>query len=249
MIRFFRHIRKKLIEQDNARKYLLYAIGEILLVVIGILIALQVNNWNEERIINNQLETYYGQIRNEISSDLDRVDRQIDNLESIVSLNERSLNLLSSGNPDSLRQLQFTLGALATAWTVGYNYPVLQEFVENGFLPLVDDESLRFKLTGVQGLLEYNSEINSVIQNQYVQTIEPYVIETLNYQAIALDRYQPYLIEGGPEIDFTKFSNDLQLWNQITLKLESASLNVREQMNIRQELTELVELLNDQLDR
>src|SRR6056297_3259375 len=49
MLKFFRTIRKKLIEEDNVRKYLLYAVGEILLVVIGILIALQVNNWNEER--------------------------------------------------------------------------------------------------------------------------------------------------------------------------------------------------------
>jgi len=49
MLKFFRTIRKKLIEEDNVRKYLLYAIGEILLVVIGILIALQVNNWNEAR--------------------------------------------------------------------------------------------------------------------------------------------------------------------------------------------------------
>ena len=47
MITLFRKIRKKLIEDDNIRKYLLDAIGEIPLVVIGILIALQVNNWNE----------------------------------------------------------------------------------------------------------------------------------------------------------------------------------------------------------
>jgi hypothetical protein len=47
MLKFFRTIRKKLIEQNNVRKYMLYAIGEILLVVIGIFIALQVNNWNE----------------------------------------------------------------------------------------------------------------------------------------------------------------------------------------------------------
>ena len=47
MITIFRRVRKKLIEQDNVRKYLFYAIGEILLVVAGILIALQVNNWNE----------------------------------------------------------------------------------------------------------------------------------------------------------------------------------------------------------
>jgi hypothetical protein len=50
MLRFFRHIRKTLMEQNIVRNYIFYAIGEILLVVIGILIALQVNNWNEKRI-------------------------------------------------------------------------------------------------------------------------------------------------------------------------------------------------------
>ncbi len=49
MLHFLRHIRQKLIMQDNVRKYLLYALGEIFLVVIGILIALQINNWNEAR--------------------------------------------------------------------------------------------------------------------------------------------------------------------------------------------------------
>ena len=51
MLKFFRTLRKKLIEQDNVRKYLIYAIGEIALVMIGILLALQVNNWNETRKI------------------------------------------------------------------------------------------------------------------------------------------------------------------------------------------------------
>ena len=49
MIKFFRHIRKKLLSENKFSKYLLYAIGEIVLVVIGILIALQINNWNENR--------------------------------------------------------------------------------------------------------------------------------------------------------------------------------------------------------
>ena len=49
MIKFFRRIRQRLIEESRFSKYLLYAIGEIILVVIGILIALQINNWNEER--------------------------------------------------------------------------------------------------------------------------------------------------------------------------------------------------------
>ena len=46
MLKFFRKIRQKLINEGNLKRYLLYAIGEILLVMIGILLALQVNNWN-----------------------------------------------------------------------------------------------------------------------------------------------------------------------------------------------------------
>ena len=75
MIKFFRHIRQSLIMENKtgssakasakAGKYLKYAIGEIILVVIGILIALQINNWNEQRkirqseqdILNNLKET------------------------------------------------------------------------------------------------------------------------------------------------------------------------------------------------
>jgi hypothetical protein len=49
MPKFFHTIRKKLIEQDDVQKYMLYAMSEILLLVIGILIALQINNWNEQR--------------------------------------------------------------------------------------------------------------------------------------------------------------------------------------------------------
>ncbi len=47
MIKFFRKIRQRLLTENKFSKYLIYAIGEIILVVIGILIALQINNWNE----------------------------------------------------------------------------------------------------------------------------------------------------------------------------------------------------------
>ena len=56
MIKFFRHIRKNLLMKNRTAKYFKYAIGEITLVVIGILIALQINNWNQKRIDRNNFD-------------------------------------------------------------------------------------------------------------------------------------------------------------------------------------------------
>ena len=69
MIGFFRRIRKKLADGNQFVKYSRYAIGEILLVVIGILIALQVNNWNEDRISSSFEYSYLLRLKSEITSD------------------------------------------------------------------------------------------------------------------------------------------------------------------------------------
>ena len=59
MIKFFRKIRQNLLSVGKSGKYFKYAVGEIVLVVIGILIALQVNNWNEKRKAkNNEIELF-----------------------------------------------------------------------------------------------------------------------------------------------------------------------------------------------
>jgi hypothetical protein len=85
MLKFFRSIRKRLLKENKFKNYLLYAIGEILLVMIGILLALQVNNWNEHRktksIINNTLKT--------VATDLKRDTIIASQLIKIVELNQK----------------------------------------------------------------------------------------------------------------------------------------------------------------
>ncbi|WP_412561468.1 DUF6090 family protein [Winogradskyella sp. MIT101101] len=70
MIKFFRHIRQSMINQNRTKKYLLYAIGEIILVVIGILIALQINNWNENRKTDNDFRDKLVLIKSELNQDI-----------------------------------------------------------------------------------------------------------------------------------------------------------------------------------
>ena len=66
MIKFFRHIRQKLIGQNKTRTYFLYAVGEIILVVIGILIAVQINSWNEDRKRLNTEQIILSQLKDEM---------------------------------------------------------------------------------------------------------------------------------------------------------------------------------------
>ena len=81
MIKFFQKLRKRLIAEGNLKRYLLYAIGEILLVVIGILIALQINNWNENRITKNIINQVLINLRDDILYDI----RFFKNLDSTYS--------------------------------------------------------------------------------------------------------------------------------------------------------------------
>lgn len=80
MIKFFRNIRKTLLMENKTSKYLKYAIGEIVLVVIGILIALQINNWNLKRLDHEKQRKYLFEISNNLKSDLL-------NIESVLGFN------------------------------------------------------------------------------------------------------------------------------------------------------------------
>ena len=69
MIKFLRHIRQNLIMENKTSKYFKYALGEIILVVIGILIALQINNWNENHKLETKKQDYYRQLLEDLKKD------------------------------------------------------------------------------------------------------------------------------------------------------------------------------------
>ena len=87
MIKFFRKIRQKMLTENKFSKYLLYAIGEIFLVVIGILIALNINNKNEQRIKAEKLDSIYIEVQRELALNINRISFLIDFYEKKDSIN------------------------------------------------------------------------------------------------------------------------------------------------------------------
>lgn len=74
MIKFFRKIRQNLLSENKFRKYLTYALGEIILVVIGILIALSINNWNEQQKMAKEEISLLKELKNSISQDIQQLN-------------------------------------------------------------------------------------------------------------------------------------------------------------------------------
>lgn len=99
MIKFFRKIRQQLLKENRFSKYLLYAIGEIFLVVIGILIALQINNWNESRKSKRTANEVYTNLLTSLEQDSVEVERTIILLTE--SLETQRKLILNPSNPYS----------------------------------------------------------------------------------------------------------------------------------------------------
>lgn len=98
MIKIFQHIRKAMIKENKVSKYLLYAIGEIVLVVIGILIALQINNWNEQRKVDTEVLKVLNEVRSNLISDSLQIQKTIDLKEEDIRIQSVLIQALESGN-------------------------------------------------------------------------------------------------------------------------------------------------------
>lgn len=98
MIKFFRKIRYDLLDKNKTGKYLKYAIGEIVLVVIGILIALQINNANENRKINQTKKDYYRQILLDLNKEVENINSRIIFLDSCIVSSDNYFNNIKTPN-------------------------------------------------------------------------------------------------------------------------------------------------------
>ena len=96
MINFFRKIRKQLADDNKPLKYARYAVGEIFLVVIGILIALSINNWNEENKKNSLKSTYIKSLESDLENDIIFLNSEIKSIQKDLTKSKSLSTRLSS---------------------------------------------------------------------------------------------------------------------------------------------------------
>jgi len=145
MIKFFRKIRQRLLTENKFSKYLLYAIGEIVLVVIGILIALQINNWNNDRIERHSEASALNEILGNLERDVEMLNKTKGWNNLWIRNNQKVLNHLEerSAMTDSLRWYYHFLkgGAQFQPILVGY------ENLKSKGIDIIRNDSLRMAIS------------------------------------------------------------------------------------------------------
>ena len=148
MFRFFRHIRQRLFLERKVSRYIGYAVGEIVLIVVGILIALQINDWNEERKERVEERQVLGQIYAEMEVCLETVERWMPRFEQ----KEADLNeVLGVVRGQTIEDSSKFLITTAESANLAFNQPEIpsttfDEITSSGKIGLIQNVVLRNKI-------------------------------------------------------------------------------------------------------
>ena len=191
MLRFFRQIRKQLMEQpstgrtgNKTRSYLLYALGEIMLVMIGILLALQINNWNEERKIRDSEQDILQNLKSELIINRDELE-----LYRSIHLSEfrSGIYLLNLFNTDisniPVIKLDSALANVEGNWTFEANDGYIKSIIASGKIDHIRNVELKSLLTSFDGMVIDATQENIPVQRLLHERLWPVIdarISTLN---------------------------------------------------------------------
>jgi hypothetical protein len=224
-------------------KYLKYAIGEIILVVIGILFALQINNWNNNKITQRESQNFTSRLLNEVRFNIrvtmDEIETEKNQLSStigILKMFNTERNKLKPRSLDSL--LYICIGKNR----IDLKLSTLNEGLNTGKIGLIASDSLRDMLYGLQTEVE-RVQYNEVINGQDIDAnLTPFLYEHLNWRKMDAI-FSPYKEQSGttgfPEHNSLDALNYMLFENLIDNRL----FNSNEQLKEYQSLNNALELL------
>jgi|GEM_PF-458644 len=175
MIKFFRKIRQKLLSENKFSKYLIYAIGEILLVVIGIIIAVSIGEWRQKVNDRNEVLNYYNNLTDDLQKDKAQLLEMIKVYEksSVGLIAEMDKMQLDSYNQDSLYKGFSNWIVYSSTYKFNPQVAIYTEIISNGKLKLINDKSLKSQLlklyTGIYPEMEfYQNNMSQTVRNKIV---------------------------------------------------------------------------------
>ena len=181
MIKFFRKIRYDLMNQSKTAKYFKYALGEIILVVIGILIALQINNWNQHQQQKNEELKQLKALKLEFEKNA----ITFDSISKHHTENEdATLRLINATNIYTIKEFD----SLYLKSVYNYNFDpskgIYNSLINSGNIELISNETLKYKLAEIQDIVTDYIEDENDVREYCGNKFFPFVINQMPYNPL-----------------------------------------------------------------
>jgi len=250
MINLFRNVRRKLADDNKPLKYMRYAVGEIVLVVIGILIALQINNWNEER--KEKIQEHH--ILEIILKDLYLADSKSKELvEKEVVIFNTFENFL--GGPTQRNELinhpkVDSIFAHLIWGSVGLEVPVInayQDLKNAGKTNLISSETIRLHFTTLENRFAQLKKSLQDRLNVQEKNIDNYILTNMNFIPLLKSSDRKFKVEYGESNNYTELFKDRFIINSIASKLDITSSVLDEREFLQKEIDALIKLIEAEI--
>ena len=180
MINFLRKTRKKLADDNKPLKCMRYAVGEILLVVIGILIALQINNWNEGKKYITQEKNILSSLLKDFEHNKSLLESSSEVYTNIVSRLEAKLRYIGGNSNELTQEMKDTLTTIST-WTPLFSNGTLNSIMNSNQLGLIRNENLKTMLTAYPSSFDIAKEMSKKLK-KYVFNVEmPFIDSYISF--------------------------------------------------------------------
>ena len=170
MIKFFRIIRQNLLNEGKTTKYFKYAIGEIVLVVIGILIALSINNWNENQKLNEIRQNYYQQLVLDLDSEIQNLNSKISHIDKSIESYE-AYRKIENSNLQPIEIIQ-AFGKIEYSFsTISFNSNTIETLESTGDIKLIPT-IIRSKLIKLKREQESIIDVANGNESEYLNNLQ-----------------------------------------------------------------------------
>ena len=207
-------------EKNKPMMYTRYAIGEIVLVVIGILIALQINNWNEERKEDKIELSYLKEMLEDYETNLRSSKIVINKFETMLpiltELIEQSLLDKPTISVDSLNKAFVQISDMPTYSSTDRVY---NNLIGSGDLRLINNKALKTELSVYFETLNILKLVQTTHEMELVESFQPYIIDNLDFLAVAPQRIENHRLPPPKEKNkILEVLKDREFRNIVVLK-------------------------------
>jgi hypothetical protein len=175
MIKFFRKIRQNILSEGKTAKYLKYAFGEITLVVIGILIALQINNWNENRKDGLQEISILKSLQRDLRLDIKNIESELEFKKGMLNDYSNCLNILANKKEGTKSEFIKSFETIFAVGGIELNTTTYNNLQNNGEIKLIRSKTLADSIVSYYNTA-YNNWLSS-LRDYTRNKIAPYLLQ------------------------------------------------------------------------